>query len=310
MPRSHRSTELGAFLRKRRAERSPTDVGLPGSGTGESRRVPGLRRQEVAELASISTDYCTRIEQGRMPASLPVLGNLARTLRLSRDEWSYMLKLAVEQPCDDAWARNEPSSVDATVQRILDDLGRTPAFVIGPHTEVLAWNRLAARIFLDFGQIPLEQRLFVRLLFTDPRLRSLYDDWEEVAHLAIDQLRMHTAHDPDNPGLLALVAELSALSPQFDAWWDQRQVNIRTTGTKLLHHPTAGDLELEWSTLTCAASPDQQMVVWTGEPGSATYRALQSLAWCAAGTAHQDSPGLESNSLIPARSGSSRSGDH
>lgn len=276
MPRSYRSIELGAFLRQRRAERSPEDVGVP--GTGEDRRVPGLRREEVAELASISTDYYTRIEQGRMTASLPVLGNLARSLKLSRDEWTYMLKLAVKPPCHDAWMEDEPLMVNAAVQRLLDDLKQAPAFVIGPCTEVLAWNRLAAHVFLDFGRVPIQQRLFVRLLLTDPRLRSLYDDWEEVTRLAIDQLRMHTAHDPDNPKLLALIAELSALSPQFKAWWGQRQVNIRTTGTKLLHHPTAGDLELDWSTLVCSDSTDQHVITWTAEPGSSTDEALRRLA--------------------------------
>lgn len=150
MPRSPRNAELGAFLRQRRAERAPEDVGL--SITGDDRRVPGLRRQEVAELASISMDYYTRIEQGRMTASLPVLANLAQALRLSPDEWTYMLKLAVDRPCHHTDADGEPMRVDATVQRLLNDLGRTPAFVIGPHTEVLAWNTLATRVFLDFGQ--------------------------------------------------------------------------------------------------------------------------------------------------------------
>lgn len=275
MPRSPRNAELGAFLRQRRAERAPEDVSL--SITGDDRRVPGLRRQEVAELASISMDYYTRIEQGRMTASLPVLANLAQALRLSPDEWTYMLKLAVDRPCHHTDADGEPMRVDATVQRLLNDLGRTPAFVIGPHTEVLAWNTLATRVFLDFGQVPAPQRIFVRLLFTDPSLRALYADWAEVAHLAIDQLRMHTVHDLDDPALHALVEELSALSPEFTAWWEARQVNIRTTGTKLLHHPVVGDLELDWSTLTCAASPDQQVVAWTAEPGSATSRALREL---------------------------------
>lgn len=275
MPRSLRSTELGAFLRRRRAERAPEDVGLPVAG--DDRRVPGLRRQEVAELASISTDYYTRIEQGRMTASMPVLASLAQALRLSPDEWAYMLKLAVDRPCHHI-VSNEPAGVDAAVQRLLDDLAHTPAFVIGPRTEVLAWNALAVRVFLDFGRVPAEQRVFVRLLFTDSSLRALYADWEDVAHLAVDQLRMHTAHDLDDPVLRALVDELSALSPEFTAWWEDRQVNIRTAGTKLLRHPVVGDLELDWAALTCAASPDQQLVTWTAEPGSPTSGALQELA--------------------------------
>lgn len=274
MPRTYRSAELGAFLRRRRYERTPNEVGLP--ITEDGRRVTGLRRQEVAALANISTDYYTRIEQGRITASLPVLANLAQALHLSPDGWMYMLKLAVDNPLHHLHQLEDPK-VDITTQRILDALEHTPAFVIGPLTEVLAWNHLATRVFMDFTQVPLEQRLFVRLLFTESSLQSLYADWDEVAQLAIAQLRMHTAYAPDNPRLMALVEELSALSPQFTAWWDAREVNIRTTGTKRLHHPTAGDLEFEWSALTCATAPTQQMIVWTCAPGSATQAAMREL---------------------------------
>jgi transcriptional regulator with XRE-family HTH domain len=287
MSRNAHRSELGAFLRARRAELSPEQVGLP-AGPG-ARRVRGLRREEVALLAAISTDYYTRIEQGRMQASFAVLGQLAEVLRLDDDQRAYLYELASR---DDGPRPRRASrqQVSPALQRMLDDLSTSPAFVIGRRTEVLGWNELAAAIFADFGAIPERDRIYIKLLFTDPAMRNLYMDWEEVALLAINQLRMHSARYPDDPQLAAIVGELSVKDPQFRQWWAARQVNVRTTGVKRLRHPLVGELVLDWSALICGPDPEQQIIVWTSEPGSPTHDALRMLtAWNATERENRDS---------------------
>jgi hypothetical protein len=137
-------------------------------------------------------------------------------------------------------------------------------------------------LFTDFGKIPEKDRYFIKLLFTDPAMRTLYADWEAVARLAIDQMRMASARYPDDPQLAELIGELSVNDAQFRRWWADRQVNIRSTGIKTLRHPIAGELILDWSALTCATDPDQQIIVWTAKPGTPSHDALRLLAsWVA-----------------------------
>ncbi|SHN39500.1 helix-turn-helix transcriptional regulator [Cryptosporangium aurantiacum] len=278
MARDTNLNELGEFLRARRAEVSPADAGLPDGGKG--RRVAGLRREEVAVLSAISTDYYTRIEQGRIQASEPVLAEIARVLRLDEDQREYLYELAGKQTRRPR--RLTRQRVDPQLQRLLDDLPTTPAFVIGRRTDILAWNAMGAALITDFGKIPEKHRTFIRLLFTDPAMRRLYADWEGITRLAIAQLRMHSVHHPDDPRLAALVGELSVADPQFRQWWASHQVAARGTGVKHLHHPVVGDLTLDWNTLTCATDPDQQIIVWTAEAGSPSHDGLRLLAsWAA-----------------------------
>ena len=277
MSRDPHLNELGEFLKARRAELNPAELGLPDSG--QQRRVPGLRREEVAVLAVVSTDYYTRIEQGRLQPSAPLLAELARVLRLNDDQRAYLFELAGKNLPPRAGERQQ---MNPQVQRMLDDLTTTPAFVIGRRTEVVGWNRLAAALFADFGQIPEPERLYVRLLITDPAMRRLYADWEEVTRLAVAQLRMENARYPDDPRLTALVGELSARDGQFRQWWAAHDVALRTAGSKRLRHPVVGDLTLDWHTLACTAEPDQHIIVWTAPPGSPSHDGLRLLAsWAA-----------------------------
>ncbi|MHB9857549.1 helix-turn-helix domain-containing protein [Streptomyces sp. YIM S03343] len=278
MSRDLHLNELGKFLKARRADVSPADVGLPLTGE-QPRRVAGLRREEVALLASISTEYYARIEQGRLQASVPLLADLARVLRLDADQRTYLFELAARNELPPHHARQK---VDPQLQFLLDDLATSPAVVIGRRTDVLAWNQLGAALFADFGNIPEDRRTYIRMLFSDPALRSLYADWEEVALLAIAQLRMESARYPGDPRLTALVGELSAQDAQFRQWWAERHVAARTIGTKRLRHPVVGDLTLGWNTLGCASDPDQQIIAWTAPPGSPSHDALRLLAsWAA-----------------------------
>lgn len=272
MARDPRLVELGKFLRARRSEVRPSEVGL--ETPDAYRRVPGLRREEVARLAIISADYYTRIEQGRIVASAPVLGDLARVLQLTDDQRAYVFNLI---------GRPQPSTVprpatEHHLQRLLDDLQTTPAFVLGRCTDILAWNAMAAALITDFGQIPAPERQFLRLLITNAAMHDLYDDWEGVTRLAIAQLRMDAVRYPDDPRLAALVTEWAQLDASFAAWWDERDATFRGSGVKTLHHPLVGDLTLDWDTLTSATDPDQQVVVWTAEPGSASRERLLALS--------------------------------
>ncbi|MFE1922356.1 helix-turn-helix domain-containing protein [Streptomyces asoensis] len=278
MNRNPHLNELGEFLKARRAELTPSEVGLRG---GHRRRVKGLRREEVALLAAISTEYYTRIEQGRLQASAPLLDEIARVLRLNDAQRTYLLHLAAKERVVPSIYR-ERQQVDPQLQRMLDDLTTSPAFVIGRCTDILGWNRLAAALWTDFGRYPEADRVFVRLLFTEPWMRELYVDWEEVTRLAIAQLRMESARYPDDQPLTALVEELSARDAQFRQWWTEHDVALRGSGVKKLRHPVVGELTLDWNTLTCGTDPDQHIIVWNAAPGTPSHDGLRLLAsWAA-----------------------------
>jgi transcriptional regulator with XRE-family HTH domain len=274
MTRETHRNDLGEFLKARRRELNPADVGLPAGSQG--RRVAGLRREEVALLAAISTDYYTRLEQGRIQASPSVLNSLSLALRLDQDQRAYLHELASrDRPRPEH--RQAQYQADPQLQRMLDDMTHTPAFVIGPRTEVVAWNAMGAALITDFAQLPGE-RYYIRMLFTDPAMRDLYADWEGVTRLAIAQMRRHNSTNPDDPRLTALVDELSAHYPQFRQWWADHEVATRGTGTKLLRHPVVGDLILDWNAVTWAAQPDLQIIVWTAGADTPSSDGLRLLA--------------------------------
>jgi transcriptional regulator with XRE-family HTH domain len=271
------SSELGDFLKARRRQLSPAEAGLVDDGR---RRVPGLRREEVALLASISPDYYTRLEQGRRRAAEPVLDALARVLRLTEDERAYLFELSGK---DAGRPRRRPAQrAQPQLQRLLDDLTNTPAMVLGRCTDILAWNPLAAALFTDFAALPREQRNVVRLVFCHTAVRAMYTDWDHVARACVAQLRMEAARDPHDPRLTMLVGELSVHDRDFRRWWSDHRVAERTAGTKTLRHPVAGELVLDWSTLTDAADPDQQLIALTAAPGTPAHEGLRLLAsWAA-----------------------------
>lgn len=280
MLRSSNLRALGEFLRARRAELTPGEVGLPDSR--RPRRVPGLRREEVALLAAISTAQYTRLEQGRAPASGPVLGRLAQVLRLSEDQRNHLFELAGSEVFHRRYRRAR-QQVQPQLQRLMDDLTAVPAFVLGRRTDILGWNPMAAALVTDFGLIPQKHRSYVRLLFTDPAMRTLYPDWENVARRAVAQLRTEAAHTPGDPRMSTLVGELSTRDEQFRTWWGTDAVPGRGVGARNLNHPVVGALTLAWDTLTSAADPEQQLVVWTAEAGSPSDDSLRVLASWAAG---------------------------
>jgi hypothetical protein len=197
------------------------------------------------------------------------------------DQRTYLFDLAAKDRVRPS-ASGARQQVDTQLQRMLDDLTASPAFVIGRRTDILGWNQLAAALWTDFGRYPEQERVFVRLLFTEPWMRELYADWEEVTRLAIAQLRMESARYPDDRHLAALVDELSARDAQFRQWWNEHDVAARGKGTKKLCHPVVGELTLDWDTLTCATDPEQHIIVWTAAPGSPSHDGLRLLdSWAA-----------------------------
>ncbi|MFI5793090.1 helix-turn-helix domain-containing protein [Streptomyces sp. NPDC051677] len=265
--------ELGEFLKVRRAELSPRTVGLPDTG---GRRVPGLRREEVALLAAISSDYYTRLEQGRIQPSATVLASLAHALHLDDHQRDHLFELAGRRMA----RQRVPGTQKAQPQllRLLDDLTVSPGVVIGRRMDILAWNPVAAALLTDFAKVPEDQRNCARILFTDPSMRTLYADWRAVARGCVAHLRMTAAKHPDDPRLTSLVGELSIQDKDFGQWWGSRYMPLHKLGAKRFHHPVVGELVLDWDTFTGSADPDQELVVWTAEPGTASYDRLRALA--------------------------------
>jgi transcriptional regulator with XRE-family HTH domain len=277
-PMPRRSSELGGFLTARRAELTPREVGLPDNDS--LRRVAGLRREEVAQLAAISVDYYTRLEQGRVHASAAVLTTLARALRLDDDQQTYLYELAGKTSARPR--RRQPQRVRPAMRRLLDQLTETPAMVLGRRLDILAWNTGATGLFTDFEQIPARRRNYVRLLFTDPAMRSLHADWEDAARTSVASLRMEAAHDPHDPQLAALVGDLSVQDPDFRSWWASHRVSSASYGTKHYRHPIAGELTLDCDMWASPDGSGQRLMVLTAEPGTPSHEALRILgSWTA-----------------------------
>ncbi|MFE2544717.1 helix-turn-helix domain-containing protein [Actinacidiphila glaucinigra] len=272
--------ELGAFLKARRAQLAPDECGLP--PTGSTRKVAGLRREEVAQLAAISVDYYTRLEQGRVRASASVLAPLARALRLDDDQQRYLYELAGKA---DAHPRRRPppQRVRPAMRRLLDQLTATPAVVLGRRMDVLAWNDAAAALYTDFSAIPPDRRNYVHLLFTDPAVRGMHLRWEHDARDAVAALRMQAAAEAGDPELSRLVGELSVQDADFRTWWAEHRVIATAYGTKHYRHPVVGDLTLDCDTWSSPDDSGQRLMVLTAEPGTPSYDALRILASWTAG---------------------------
>ncbi|GGO89633.1 helix-turn-helix transcriptional regulator [Wenjunlia tyrosinilytica] len=272
-----RRAELGDFLRSRRARLKPEDVGL--TAYGNRRRVPGLRREELAQLAGVSVDYYIRLEQGRgQNVSEEVLDAVGRALALDADEHEHLRHLA--RP-----ARGKrrpaprPQRVRPTLEHLLAAMEGVPAFVLGRRMDVLAWNRMAVAVLgVDFAELPREQRNMVRHAFLDGAAADFYVDWEKAARDTVACLRMEAGRYPDDPQLAALVGELSVKSEHFSRLWAGQEVREKTHGSKRMNHPVVGELTLQFETFRLADDPDQALCTYTAEPGSPSETALKLLA--------------------------------
>ncbi|WP_331729311.1 helix-turn-helix domain-containing protein (plasmid) [Streptomyces sp. NBC_00028] len=271
---------LGAFLKARRAQLDPRECGLP--ETDSARRVAGLRREEVAALAAISVDYYTRLEQGRVRASAPVLTTLARALRLDEDEERYLYALAGRSDARPRRGRRPVQRVRPAMRRLLAQLPHAPALVLGKRLDILAWNAAATALYTDFAAVPAARRNYLRLMFLDPAIRAMHREWAHDARDAVAALRMEAAADTDDPGLAALVGELTIQDADFRTWWAEHRVNSATYGTKEYRHPLVGDLTLDCDTWAASDGSGQRLMVLTAESGSPSHDALRILtSWTA-----------------------------
>lgn len=266
--------ELGEFLRSRRAALEPAQAGLPDDG--RLRRVPGLRREELAQLAHVSVDYIVRLEQGRTRrVSRPVLDALADALQLAPDERSYLFTVADVAPA--STRRPVEPEVAPQLQQLLDRMHDVPAMVLHRGMAVLAWNPGAAALLTDFGALPAEHRNLIRLTFLDQHVRALYDDWPRAARECVAVLRMEAGRTPNDPAINSLVGELSVQDPDFRNWWATHQVRGPRQLTKTYNHPAAGRLTLDVQQFTVDTHPEQLLVAYTAEPGTPSYDSLQFL---------------------------------
>jgi transcriptional regulator with XRE-family HTH domain len=268
--------ELAAFLRSRRERLRPSDVGLPGGDTTR-RRTPGLRRQEVAQLAGISVEYYVRLEQGRGPRpSRQVLSALARALMLTGDEREYLFRIVGENPPAVVGPSTE---LLPAIRYLIDSLTETPAYVVNARYDVLAWNTMATHFIGDLSGYPVEDRNMIRWTFSRLPHEAIWSDEgaRRFTRATVADLRAAYARFPGDPGIGSLVTELLGTSPAFAEMWEQRDVEVRRGMLKRIEHPVAGPLEFDCQVLRISDS-DQTMIVYCAQPGSPTEAAFKRLA--------------------------------
>lgn len=259
-------TTLGDFLRARRGDVSPATAGLPTSGV---RRVPGLRREEVALLAGVSADYYVRLEQGReRHPSAQVVDALARALRLAPDAREHLHRLAGLTPR--TVPTYAPEQVDPQLRHLLDMWPANPALVLGRAYDVLAENALGAALFGPTANLAFK-------VFLDPSARSFYPDWPTAAASTAAGLRLASGAAPHDPVLSRVVTTLLRESPDFRALWSRHDARAKAAGTKSLLHPEVGPLTLTMQTFDVRAAPGQELVVYHAAPGSRSAEALTLL---------------------------------
>jgi transcriptional regulator with XRE-family HTH domain len=275
-----RKGELREFLRSRRARLQPETVGLPASGY---RRVPGLRREELATLAGVSVDYYVRLEQGRdLSPSDSVLDAIARALRLDGVERAHLYALVRSSGTNAVADSTSPPVIRADVRRLLDFL-KIPALVIGRGTAVLGSNALSRALMADFDAMPSEQRYYAHWLFVDPAARQVFEDrWEGYARETVAVLRRDTSRWPQDVELQTLIGLLSIKSTEFRTWWSQHDVETHHFGSKRYNHPVVGDITV-FHEATQLSEGDQYLFLYSVEPGSPSEDAMKGLeSWVSA----------------------------
>jgi transcriptional regulator with XRE-family HTH domain len=274
------TNDIAEFLTSRRARITPEQAGLPTYG---KRRVPGPSREEVASLAGVSIDYYKRLERGKVSGvSDSVLEALAGALHLDDAERAHLLDLArAANPMAPRRRRPVQQRVRPVVQRILDSIG-TPALVRNARVDYLAANRLGRGLYAPLFESREQPANSARFTFLDPAAVDFYADWERVANDLVAHLRSEAGRHPYDRGLSDLVGELSTRSAEFRTRWAAHNVRFHRTGTKRLHHPVVGDLDLSYETMELAADAGLNLTVYTAEAGSASQQALDILAsWTA-----------------------------
>jgi transcriptional regulator with XRE-family HTH domain len=258
-PDDSRRRELGAFLRSRRERLTPSSIGI---AVGSRRRTPGLRREEVAMTAGVGTTWYTWLEQGRdVRPSAEVLTALSQALRLDSAEKRHLFILA-GRPLPDLREKG-PEAVDGPLLHMLHSLSMQPAYVVGRRWDVLAWNPAAEAVFGDYGVLKGDARNIIHMVFTDTRHRRLLVDWEGLARVVLAQFRAESAKYTGDPDFERLIGLLTQSSPEFRAWWPERDVLRRLSGVKHIRHPSAGSMAFEHMSLSIDDDSDMKLIVYT-----------------------------------------------
>ena len=270
--------ETRDFLRTRRAKLTPERAGLP--VYGRTRRVAGLRREEVALLAGISVEYYTRLERGNARGvSDDVLDAVCRALQLDEAERDHLVDLVRAANIDRPPRRISASPrVRPSVRRIVDAMSAMPAFVRNGRLDILYANPLAAALYSEQFSDPVQPPNTARFVFLDPRARTFYADWERAAHDVVAQLRGEAGRNPYDRALSDLIGLLSTRSEEFRVQWARHDVLVHRSGTKRFHHPLIGDLTLAYERLDLPADPGLVIVTYSAEPDSPSAAALFELA--------------------------------
>ena len=248
---------LGTYLRDRRSKLDPTAFGFP----LKRRRTPGLRREEVAQRANMSATWYTWLEQGRGGApSSDVLDRIARAMMLTDVEREHLFLLGLGRPPEVRY--HAPEGISPRLQRVLDTLEYSPAFVRTATWDVVAWNRAAAVVLTDYSTLPDGQRNVLRMMFRDSRVRAAQPNWQSVARYVVASFRADVARAGAARNVQSLVDELCATSPEFAAMWRDNDVQGHGDGVKVLHHPIAGPLSMEFSAFAVDGRPDLNMVIF------------------------------------------------
>jgi transcriptional regulator with XRE-family HTH domain len=268
-----RREELSDFLRHRREALKPEDVGLANGGR---RRTPGLRREEVAQLAGVGTTWYTWLEQGRdVRASLEVLEALARALRLNQAERSHLIMLGRGEeapPCKSPVERVSP-----TLHRLIENLGPNPAYILGRRWDYLAWNEAGVALLGDLGAVPRAARNHAWLTFTDPARREMFTDWERSSRTLVAKFRADSARHLGDPAFESLIAALRGSSPEFARAWERHEVSRGGEGRKDLRHPLAGMMSFSHGVFHPAEKLDQRLILYSPLPENETAAKLARL---------------------------------
>jgi hypothetical protein len=287
--------EIQTFLTTRRARISPEQAGLPAYG-GERRRVPGLRRDEVALLAGISSQYYTKLERGNAAGvSDSVIDGIARALQLDEAERTHLVDLIRAAGTTRAPRRTAPQGVRATVQRVLDSMIGTPALVLNARLDIVTANELGYALFSPVYADPVRPANNARFVFLDPHATEFFRDWDKAANDTVALLRAAAGRNAYDRRLSDLIGELSTRSDDFRRRWAAHDVQIHTTGIKLIHHPVVGDLDLPYESFPLSQHLTHSLLTYTAEPGSPTQDALTLLASWAASTTHRSNASEHEN---------------
>jgi transcriptional regulator with XRE-family HTH domain len=283
-------SDIRDFLTSRRDRLTPQQAGLP--DFGGRRRVKGLRREEVALLAGMSTEYYVRLERGNATGvSQAVLNGISRALQLDEAEQAHLYDLvrAANQGADPGRRRgpSRPQQVRPSVQQLIEAMTSVPVFVQNGRLDAIATNRLGAALFSEMFVLPQRPMNAARFVFLDPRAQTFYRDWDSNAHQIVALLRAEAGRAPYDRTLTDLVGELATRSDLFRTLWASHDVRVHRTGTKNLHHPVVGDLDLTFEAMDLTSDRGLQLLAFTAPPGSPSHDGLQLLASWAA-THHPD----------------------